>query len=79
MKDVIALTFLDALHGCGEFNIVTVNFPTSFCCLYEHCCHKQKFRSLLVKQTFNVIMYSYLTFSCWKESILIFCVILSRY
>lgn len=29
MKDVTAVTFLDTLHGCGEFNIVTVNFPQS--------------------------------------------------
>jgi hypothetical protein len=28
-RDVIALIFLDKLHGCGEFNIVTVNYPHS--------------------------------------------------
>jgi len=33
---------------------------------------------MLAKQTFNVIVYCYLTFRCWKELILIFCVILSR-
>jgi len=27
MKDVIALMFHVTLHGCGEFSIVTINFP----------------------------------------------------
>jgi hypothetical protein len=29
MKDVIAFMFLDTLQGCGEFDIVAVNFHHS--------------------------------------------------